>query len=109
MWKKFLAYNGESFLADECSYGMMLNLDWFQPYKHLLYSVGAIYLSIFNVPRQSRYKLENICLIGIIPGPREPELTVNPFLNPLIKDLNRFWSGCELEVHSGHIVERKLV
>lgn len=64
----------------------MLNLDWFQPYKHLTYSVGAIYLSVFNLPSQQRYKLENIWLIGIIPGPSEPWKAVNWYIDPSVKD-----------------------
>ena len=109
IWKRFRHYNGTNFLDDDFSYALMINMDWFQPYKHLTYSVGAIYLSIFNLPRTSRYKLHNICLIGIIPGPREPELTVNPYLNPLVQDLLDLWDGIELEVCSGSHIERKLV
>ena len=53
------------------------------------YSVGAIYLSVFNFPRNSRYKLQNICLM---PG------TVNQYIDP---ELGKFWTGLELEVCSG--------
>lgn len=77
IWKRFLNYNEEPFLSPEHSYSFMINIDWFQPYKHLTYSVGAIYLTTFNLPRDLRYKLQNVCLIGIMPGPHEPELTVN--------------------------------
>ena len=31
--------------------GLMLNVDWFNPFKKGLYSAGAIYLSILNLPR----------------------------------------------------------
>ena len=109
IWKRFRQYNGSCFLDDDYSYAFMINMDWFQPYKHLTYSVGAIYLSVFNLPRTSRYKLQNICLIGIIPGPREPQLTVNPYLNPLVQDLLELWNGIELEVCSGSHIERKLI
>ena len=71
VWKDFLRYNNtRPFLEEDHTYAFMINMDWFQPYKHLTYSVGAIYLSVFNLPRTQRYKLHNICLIGIIPGPR---------------------------------------
>ena len=95
VWKQFMDYKGEPFLRGEQVYAFMINIDWFQPYKHLTYSVGAIYLSVFNLPRQSRYKLHNICLVGIIPGPCEPELTVNQYIKPLIEELKDFWSGRE--------------
>lgn len=87
----------------------MINIDWFQPYKHLTYSVGAIYLTIFNLPRSLHYKLENICLVGIIPGPHEPDFTVNSRLAPLVRDLLHFWDGVELSVSDGVHIERKLV
>ena len=90
-------------------YAFIINIDWFQPYKHLTYSVGAIYLSVFNLPRQSRYKLHNICLVGIIPGPCEPQLTVNKYIKPLVEELKDFWSGRELEVRCGQQVHRKIV
>ena len=84
----------------------MINMDWFQHYKHLTYS---IYLSVFNLPRHSRYKLQNICLVGIKPGPRKPVLTVNKYIDPLVEELKQFWTGCELDVRFGSHVHRKLV
>ena len=52
------------------------------------YSVGVIYLVILNLPREERYKLENIIVVGIIPGPKEPKKNVNSFLVPLMEDLH---------------------
>lgn len=37
-------YDGNSFLSDDHVYAFMINVDWYQPYKHLNYSVGAIYV-----------------------------------------------------------------
>ena len=104
-----MEYDGRPFLSQEHNYAFMINIDWFQPYKHLTYSVGAIYLSVFNLPRTDCYKLKNICLIGIIPGPSEPKLTVNSYLDPLVQDLLGFWTGKELLVNSGSHSERRLV
>ena len=87
----FKIYDGRPFLSEEYTYAFMINIDWFQPYKHLTYSVGAIYLSVFNLPRTDWYKIKNRCLIGIIPGPSEPKLTVNSYVAPLVKDLLFFW------------------
>ena len=64
---------------------------------------------MFNLPRQSRYKLNNICLVGTIPGPCEPQLTVNQYINRLVEELTKFWSGHELEVRCGSQVHRKIV
>lgn len=53
-----------------------LAVDWFNPNGNLtakkMVSVGAIYLICHNLPLGTRYLLENICLLAIIPGPKEP-------------------------------------
>lgn len=47
----------------------MLNVDFFQPYKHVHDSYGAIYLTIMNLPRSERFKQQNvIVIVGIIPA-----------------------------------------
>ena len=40
--------NGHSFLAVPHNLALMLNIDWFCPYKHSPYSVGAIYLTYLD-------------------------------------------------------------
>ena len=95
IWKQFTDNN---FLTDKCSLALMLNCDWFQPYKHLQYSVGALYLSVLNLPGPVRNKIHNICLVGILPGPHEPSHDINSFIDPLVADLCQFWNGVELTV-----------
>ena len=102
-------YGGKPFLSEPFSFAFMINVEWFQPYKHLTYSVGAIYLTIFNLPRSMRYKLHNICLVGIISGPHEPELTINTYLDPLVEEHLEFWDGVELHVCVNRSSERKTV
>lgn len=84
IWNEFQHQDGRNFLAAPNSLATALNLDWFQPFTHVRYSVGALYLVILNLPREERYKIENIILVAIIPGPKEPKKTVNSFLAPLI-------------------------
>ncbi len=36
--------------------GLMLNLDWFQPYDGTIYSIGVIYAAICNLPCNIRFK-----------------------------------------------------
>ena len=89
IWKKFEHYLNDSF-------GLALGCDWFQPFKHISDSVGALYLVILNLPREERFKPENIILVGVIPGPKEPEITINSFLAPLIRELLALWDGIQL-------------
>ena len=98
IWQDFQIFNGKDLLADPHTLGLMLNIDWLKPYKHVQYSVGAIYLSIMNLPRQLRFKYENILIIGLIPGPNEPQHDINPFLRPLVSELLRFFDGIEMNV-----------
>ena len=86
-----------------------MNVDWFEPYERGVYSVGVIYLIIQNLPREERYKLENIVLVVIILGPKEPKLTINIFLSPLVIDLNEAWiNGFTLASHTKAMVTVKL-
>lgn len=98
VWKEFMKYNGEPFLSEDGNFALMLNMDFFQPYKHVQYSVGAIYLTVMNLPRDIRYKQENVILVGLIPGPCEPKHDINSFLEPLVDELLKFWGGVELDV-----------
>ena len=73
--------------------GLLVNVDWFQPYKHVEYSVGVIYAVVINLPRSIRYKDENVVIVGIIPGPKEPKRHINSFLGPLITELLELQHG----------------
>ena len=42
VWASFLYVDGKEFLKSHCGIGLLINVDWFQPYKHVQYSVGAI-------------------------------------------------------------------
>ena len=81
------------FLSQPNSWCVTMNVDWFQPFTHITDSVGAIYLVIQNLPRSYRYLRENIILVGIIPGPKEPKLNINSYLTPLVLELQEFYNG----------------
>ena len=93
VWKEFKCVDGKPFLDIPYNFAFSVNIDWFQPFKHTTDSVGAIYLSILNLPRTERYKPENIILCGIIPGPSEPKQTINSYLYPLVQELLKLWKG----------------
>jgi len=71
IWKSFR----DNYLSAPYSYLLTLNVDWFQPFKRTKYSVGAIYATIQNLPREKQFKEEFIILIGLLPGPKEPSLS----------------------------------
>ena len=52
IWKEFQHLNGQPALADSYVYAVMLNIDWFQPFKLTNASVGAMYLTVLNLPLQ---------------------------------------------------------
>ncbi|RXW14134.1 hypothetical protein EST38_g11717 [Candolleomyces aberdarensis] len=81
---------------DECRLVFSLNMDGLNPFTNKeagkKVSIGAIYMVCLNLPPSIRYKLENIYLVGIIPGPRPPSLhDLNHLLNPLVDDFLLLW------------------
>ena len=96
LWHEFQVYNGKPFLSDPFTFGLMLNIDWFRPCKHVEYSIGAIYLTVMNLPRMVRFRQENVMLVGLIPGPKEPKHDINSQLQPLVEELVKFWEGIYL-------------
>lgn len=91
LWKTFVRE-----LNFPCQVGdllLILNLDWFQPFDNSTYSVGVIYLAISNLPRAVRFKRENIIIVGILPGPSEPNCDqLCAYMEPLVDELNELWS-----------------
>lgn len=111
IWQDFQTVDGKPFLCckDSLGLGLTLNVDWFQPFKHSTYSVGAKYLTVMNLPRSVRYKRKNVILVGILPGPCEPKGNINSYLEPLIEELQDFWTGVKLNVNSGPSVSQTIV
>ena len=101
VWQPFRTVDGKEFLSSRYSLGLLLNVDWFNPYKHVEYLVGAIYISILKFPKNLRYQKENMILVGIIPGPNEPSLHINSFLEPLVEDLQQLWKVVEMTTPEG--------
>ncbi len=91
-------YDGAHFDSVPGHLLLTLNVDWFQPFKHTKDYVGDMYIAVQNLQRECRYRVENI----IIPSPKEPQGTVDSFLGPLVKELQLFWQGLYLLVHTGN-------
>ena len=109
VWKSFLTLNGKECLSGRYTFGLLINIDWFQPYRHVEYSVGAIYIAILNFPRNLRYRRENMLLIGIIPELHESKLHINPFLEPLVEELLKLWNGIEMVTTEGNQLIRAVL
>lgn len=100
IWKKITSYSGKPFLSERHNLAFTMNMDIFQPYKHVNYSVGAIYLTVMNLPRAVHYKQEYVIFVGLLPGPHELSHDINSFLSPLVNELLQFWDGIDLSIHS---------
>ena len=97
IYKSVTDNNGKPFFQDKRNIGVMFNVDWFNPFKRTEYSLGVMYLVLLNLPRSERFKWENVVVLGIIPGPKEPSLTINTYLKPIVDELLQFWSGVVLK------------
>ena len=64
VWREF---EEKGFFLLPRSYGLMLNIDWFQPFEHSIYSIGVIYVALLNSPRNIRYNEENVIICGLVP------------------------------------------
>ena len=104
IWKDFQDPGGEPFLSLPYNFAFQINVDWFNPYKHTQHSEGAIYMTIMNLPRHDRFLQENVILVSVIPGPREPSLHINTFLRPLVDELKEFWRGVPMKNSEGQTV-----
>lgn len=86
----FIDRRGEGRLA------FSLNVDFFNVNGNraggAVTSCGIIAMACLNLSPRVRYKFENLHIVGIIPGPREPDLeAINGFLKPLMDDMVELW------------------
>lgn len=109
-FRGFKGPDGKPFVqpgSQEGRYVFSLCMDGFNPFimkeAGKKVSVGAIYMVLLNLPVDVRYRVENMFLVGIIPGPREPSLEqINHVLRPLVDDLLRFWEPGVFMKHTAH-------
>ena len=85
--KNFRYHDGDLYFSEKRNYGVVLNVDWLQPFKHLSnFLIGAIYLVLLNLPRHLRFMRENVVLVGVMPDVSE-EPPTNTFFEPLVEKL----------------------
>ncbi|KAF8714277.1 hypothetical protein RHS03_00368, partial [Rhizoctonia solani] len=90
-----LTKEGQPFLDGTNNIGLILMCDWFQPNSCQgtpSYSTGVISLCIANLPPHLRVQPENKIVVGVTPGPHEPNVdTINNFLEPMVHKLMLLW------------------
>ncbi len=47
----------DSFFDSIYNVGLMMNADWFKPFKRSEYKVAAIMLTVLNSPRKEQFKM----------------------------------------------------
>lgn len=80
---------------------LTLNVDWYNPYDKSTYSAGGIYMTIQNLPKANgRDLVSNMILVGVMPGPHEPQTCqINNYLDLLVdKELSPLINGVNMEV-----------
>jgi hypothetical protein len=91
--------NGRPFFPSQNEDGRLifgLAVDSFNPFhnkqaKQKVSSTG-IWLVLLNLPVHLRYLPENMCLVGVLPGPHKPSMhQMNHSLKLMVDDLLEFW------------------
>ncbi|KAI7941584.1 hypothetical protein MJO29_013658 [Puccinia striiformis f. sp. tritici] len=97
IWKQFVGANGEQFTANGGNITFGMFMDGINPHgnriagKHV--SVTFMIMICYSLPVSLRYRSENIFLVGIAPGPKEPSLEqVNWILQPVVEQLKSLWN-----------------
>src|SRR6266487_213844 len=96
VWKTFPFDRNVFFTVETTTthLGILINLDWFQPFTYTQHSTGAIYATICNLPRSKRNKPENIIYLDFLLGPKEVGLKcINHYLAPIVDELLELWNG----------------
>ena len=97
--RDLLGDDGMPFFGQEGSEGRLLfsfNLDGFNPYGNKTagkkVTCCGMYMVCLNLPPDIRYNVENMFLVGIIPGPHSPSThQINHVLRPVVEDLHILW------------------
>ncbi len=98
IWKRFQKYDNQDFLNTDSGYGFILNVDWFMPFERIKnVSVGVIYMVCLNLPREMRFKRENVVLVGIVPSLESEPHSLQYFLEPLTEELKIIWKGVNMK------------
>ena len=117
IWRNLKSEQGDNFFRPDkadTNLGLMINLDWFQPYERTVYSTGVLYATICNLLRDVHFLPKNMLILGILPGPNEVSLhRINHYLLPIITELESLWKGMALnrthEHPNGKVIRAALI
>eukprot|EP00794_Sanderia_malayensis_P000913 gene913-218_t len=100
VWKHFQKdpCNKTPLLEKKSTIAFLLHVDWVKAFKRGQHSVGTIFLTVLNIPRDKRNLKRWVNLVGIIPGPREPSVDINTYLRPIVDDLLLLYNGVDIYV-----------
>ncbi|MBW0473531.1 hypothetical protein O181_013246 [Austropuccinia psidii MF-1] len=96
MWKQFLGPNQTQFTKHSGNLTFGMFMDAINPYGNRQAgknsSITFIVLVCLSLPLYLRYQPQNLFLVGIAPGPKEPSLEeVNWVLRPIVEQLKVLW------------------
>ena len=104
IWRDFLKFKGNDFLNAPRNHAFTTNVDWFQPFKRRNdRSVVVICLVLLNLPREQRFKWENILVAGIVPEMSKEPKSLNTFFAPIVDELKAFWISVKLKTSQSRI------
>ena len=94
-----------NYFATNHELALQYNIDWWQPHENSNKSLGVMYFAICNLPREIRYKRENLIIGGVIPSldffdgtstRTEPE-SLETFQDIIVDELITLWKGTRIE------------
>ncbi|WVZ01850.1 hypothetical protein V8G54_022656 [Vigna mungo] len=94
-WKHFNRKH-PSFASEPCNVRLGLCLDGFTPYLQAStspYSCWPVIVTPYNLPPEMCMTKLYMFLTCIISGPSNPKASIDIYLEPLIDDLKKLWSG----------------
>jgi hypothetical protein len=95
-WKNGTSFWEGNASGNELRLAFSLGIDWFSVFPSgsgkKQWSIGAMYLVCLSLPLHLRYHVHNICLLGVIPGPRKPSgRQIDSYLRYVVNDFIELW------------------
>ena len=95
-WKHFDRVHLD-FVADPCNVRLGLCFDGFNPFTQstIPYSCWPIIVTPCNLPPEMCMTMPFMFLSCLILGPHNPKVGIDVYLEPLVDDLKKLWTGVE--------------